>query len=115
MPAIIDRLIISAKMMRCVAFTVSSFEFNIKKSPAPENRGLMARLISFTPFLRGGFFFVRAGVLTVTASGTVPEFHRLALQLSFRFSESTLTTTYNLNYLYRKINLSLLYFFLRIF
>jgi hypothetical protein len=42
----------------------------------------MVRLGSFTPFSAEADKGCGAGVLTFTAGGAVPEFHRLALQLS---------------------------------
>jgi hypothetical protein len=46
-----------------------------------------------TPLLRGGRQYYRAGVLTFTVGGTVPEFHRLALQLSPSSPEGAPDTT----------------------
>lgn len=44
--------------------------------------------------------FFRAGVLTFTAGGTVPVFHRFAIQLSSGSSRNTLVTEYSIVFLY---------------
>jgi hypothetical protein len=54
-----------------------------KNPPVPLNRGIIIlKIINSTPLLRGGSYTCRAGVLTLTAGGTVTESHRFAIQLS---------------------------------
>ncbi len=53
-------------------------------------QGDKLKIINPTPLLRGGSYTDKADVLTLTAGGTVPEFHRLAYQLSLRSPCGTL-------------------------
>jgi hypothetical protein len=71
-------------IFQTIEFMVYLLSFD-KKSSAPKSRGFEC----LSPFSAEACS-CRAGVLALTAGGTAPEFHRLALHLSSRSPESTL-------------------------
>ena len=60
-------------------FMKPPLNFDIKDPPAPKNRGILIKQQTPPPFSAEAVNSYRVGVLTFTAGGTVPEFHRLAL------------------------------------